>query len=104
MGSPRRSRFATWLASDGEPGKRASAFADDLWDVCQLARLPHELLPGLDHVDAFTALRLAMEVARASKRWRRHQVEELLRSMDGDKDAMGVGRVIALLAMAEVGR
>jgi hypothetical protein len=41
---------------------------------------------------------------RARKRWRQHWVEELLKSMDEKKDPMGVGRVIALLGVGEVGR
>jgi hypothetical protein len=62
------------------------------------------VLPGLEVLPRFKAYQLAREVLRARRRLRQHQVEELLRSMDGDKDPMGVGRVIALLGVGEVGR
>jgi hypothetical protein len=96
-------RFAAWLASDGEDGKSAAAFADLLWDACKLPRWPHEAVPGLQALDPVRAFQLVLAVGRARRRWRRHQVEELIRSLDGDKDPMGVGRVIALLGMGEVG-
>ncbi|HXT99582.1 MAG TPA: hypothetical protein VN903_01230 [Polyangia bacterium] len=70
--------------------------------MSRLARLPHEVL-GLKGLPAFKAYQLAREVYRARRRWRRHEVKELLDSMKGDKDQLGVGRVIALLAMGEVG-
>jgi hypothetical protein len=61
-------------------------------------------MPGLAALPGFKAYQFAREVLRARRRMRQYQVEELLRSMDGDKDPMGVGRVIALLGVGEVGR
>lgn len=57
----------------------------------------------MEGLDSVRALQLVLAVAVARRRWRRHQVEEVLKSMAGDKDPYGVGRVIALLGMGEVG-
>ena len=53
-------------------------------------------------LDPLSDLSLALTVLRARRKWRQYQVEELLRSMGGDSDPMGVGRVISLLAALEV--
>lgn len=58
----------------------------------------------MEGLDSVRALQLVLAVAVARRRWRRHQVEDVMKSMGGDKDPMGVGRVIALLGMGEVGR
>jgi hypothetical protein len=71
--------------------------------VAALARrLPHELIPGLENLDPFTALRFAVSVRRARARWRKYQVEQAMQSLQGDKDPFGVGRVIALLGIGAV--
>jgi hypothetical protein len=59
---------------------------------------PHEVIPGLSGLSQMSALRFAASVYRSRLRWRKYQVDELLRQMNGDKDPMGVGRVISLLA------
>jgi len=60
------------------------------------------VIPGLENLDRFTALRFAASVRRARLRWRKYQAEEALRSLQGDKDPFGVGRVIALLGISTV--
>jgi hypothetical protein len=60
------------------------------------------VLPGLESLDKFTALRFAVSVRRSRLRWRKHRVEEALSSLQGDKDPFGVGRVIALLGISTV--
>jgi hypothetical protein len=60
------------------------------------------VIPGLENLDSFTALRFAVTVLRSRARWRKHQVEEALKALQGDKDPFGVGRVIALLGIGAV--
>lgn len=95
--------FATWLESRGEQGRRAAHAADELWEVYRGS--PHTMgeLIGAGRLDPFTESRLCHSVLRARKKFRRYQVEELLRKMDGDRDPMGMGRVISLLGALEVG-
>jgi len=56
------------------------------------------VIPGLSGLSQMSALRFAASVYRSRGRWRKYQVEEMLRKMNGDKDPFGVERVIALLA------
>jgi len=60
------------------------------------------VIPGLENLDKFTALRFAASVRRARRRYRKYQTEEALRLLQGDKDPFGVGRVIALLGIGAV--
>jgi hypothetical protein len=77
--------------------EQRGATADELWSVARLARLPHELVPGLEGLDKMTAWRFAVSVSRARTRYRRMQMEELMRRLEGDKDPFGIGRVVTLL-------
>src|SRR6185369_670008 len=98
----RRASFAEWLLRKGWGAERAGITADELWDIAALPRLPHEVIPGLENLDTFTALRFAVSVRRARLRWRKYQAEEALKALQGDKDPLGVGRVIALLGIGAV--
>lgn len=81
----------------------AGRAAEELVAIARMAGCLVSELPGFRSLRMSEAGRLRFEasVQRAAQKWRLNETQEALRGLEA-KDELGVGRVIAMLAQANV--